>query len=98
MRVFVQDRSSAIRALSSPTNLNPCQQGEWNAPMLVEAILSMLTTVCHLKKVAHRVWAYFESRLAYTWLCSTFLFNSTGWNPMKAVMFASLSLTSASNN
>jgi len=26
----------------------------------------MLTTVCHFKKVGHRVWAYFESRLAYT--------------------------------
>ena len=34
--------------------------------MIVETILSMLTTVCHFKKIAHRVWAYFESRLAYT--------------------------------
>lgn len=34
--------------------------------MLVETMLSMLTTVCHLKKVAHRVWSYFESRQGYT--------------------------------
>src|SRR3712207_8971016 len=28
--------------------------------------LSMLTTVCHFKQVMHRVWAYFEARLAWT--------------------------------
>jgi Transposase DDE domain len=49
-----------------PTNLKLCKRGEWNTRMLVESILSMLTTVCHFKKVAHRVWTYFESRLAYT--------------------------------
>jgi hypothetical protein len=49
-----------------PTNLKACKRGEWNCRMMVETILSMLTTVCHFKKIAHRVWAYFESRLAYT--------------------------------
>jgi len=49
-----------------PTNLKLCKRGEWNTRMLVESILSMLTTVCHFKKIAHRVWSYFESRLAYT--------------------------------
>ena len=49
-----------------PTNLKTCKRGEWNTRMLVETVLSMLTTVCHFKKVAHRVWDYFESRLAYT--------------------------------
>jgi hypothetical protein len=34
--------------------------------MLVETALSMLTAVCHLKKVLHRVWAYFQARLAFT--------------------------------
>ena len=29
-------------------------------------VLSMLTLVCHFKKVLHRVWEYFKSRLAYT--------------------------------
>jgi hypothetical protein len=32
----------------------------------VETILSMLTFVCHCKKVMHRVWAYFHARLAFT--------------------------------
>lgn len=49
-----------------PENLRICQRGEWNTRMIVETVLSMLTLVCHLKKVMHRVWAYFHSRLAYT--------------------------------
>jgi hypothetical protein len=34
--------------------------------MLVETVLSMLTLVCHLKRVMHRGWAYFQARLAFT--------------------------------
>ena len=34
--------------------------------MLVETVLSMLTLVCHLKKVMHRGWASFQARLAFT--------------------------------
>lgn len=49
-----------------PTNLKLCKRGEWNSRMLIETVLSMLTTICHFKKVGHRVWTYFESRLAYT--------------------------------
>jgi hypothetical protein len=49
-----------------PDNLRICQPGEWNSRMIVETVLSMLTLVCHFKKVMHRVWAYFRSRLAYT--------------------------------
>lgn len=49
-----------------PDNLKICQRGEWNDRMIVETVLSMLTLVCHFKKVMHRTWAYFESRLAYT--------------------------------
>jgi hypothetical protein len=49
-----------------PDNLRLCQRGEWNNRMIVETVLSMLTLVCHFKKVMHRVWAYFESRVAYT--------------------------------
>jgi hypothetical protein len=49
-----------------PQNLRICQRGEWNTRMIVETVLSMLTLVCHFKRVMHRVWAYFQSRLAYT--------------------------------
>ena len=64
-----------------PTNLKVCQRGEWNCRMIVETILSMLTTVCHFKKVAHRVWAYFESRLAYTMALFNILVQWHGLNP-----------------
>lgn len=49
-----------------PENLRICERGEWNSRMIVETILSMLTLVCHFKKVMHRAWDYFKSRLAYT--------------------------------
>jgi hypothetical protein len=49
-----------------PDNLKICKRGEWNTRMIIETVLSMLTLVCHFKKVMHRVWQYFESRLAYT--------------------------------
>ena len=47
-------------------NLRICQRGQWNDRMLIETVLSMLTRVCHLKKVAHRYWSYLKTRLAFT--------------------------------
>jgi len=35
--------------------------------LLVKTVLFMLTLVCHVKKVMHRGWAYFQARLAFTW-------------------------------
>ncbi len=49
-----------------PTNLKVCPRGTWNVRMVVESVLSMLTTICHFKKVGHRVWGYFKARLAFT--------------------------------
>jgi len=49
-----------------PANLKICRRGAWNDRMMIETMLSMLTLVNHFKKVMHRVWAYFEMRLAYT--------------------------------
>ena len=34
--------------------------------MLIETVWSMRTVVSHFKKVMHRVWAYFHTRLAFT--------------------------------
>lgn len=48
-----------------PAHMKVCPRGTWNTRMLVETVLSMLTTVCHLKKVAHRVADYFRMRLAF---------------------------------
>jgi len=49
-----------------PANMKVCPRGTWNTRMVVETVLSMLTTVFHSKKVGHRVWAYFRARLAWT--------------------------------
>jgi len=49
-----------------PEHLRICQRGEWNDRMIIETTLSMLTLVCHFKKVMHRVWSYFKSRVGYT--------------------------------
>jgi hypothetical protein len=53
-------------AEGDPANLKLCPRGEWEDRMLVETVLSMLTLVCHLKKVMHRGWAYFQARLVFT--------------------------------
>lgn len=34
--------------------------------MVIETVLSMLTTVCHFKHNRHRTWAQFMARLAFT--------------------------------
>ena len=49
-----------------PPNLKICPKGTWNDRMMIETVLSLLTVVCHFKKVGHRVWAYFKSRVGYT--------------------------------
>jgi hypothetical protein len=50
----------------APGNLKVCPRGPWNTRMLVETVLSMRTTVCHSKKMGHRVWAYCRARVAWT--------------------------------
>lgn len=64
-----------------PVNLKICKRGTWNTRMMIETVLSMLTTVCHFKKVAHRVWAYFESRLGYTMALFNILAQWDGLHP-----------------
>jgi hypothetical protein len=53
-------------AAGDPANLKLCARGAWNDRMLIETVLSMLTLVSHFKKMMHRVWEYFEARLAFT--------------------------------
>ncbi len=51
---------------ADPNNLKVCQPKTWNARMIIETMFSMLTTVCHFKHSAHRVWDYFKARLAFS--------------------------------
>jgi hypothetical protein len=48
-----------------PANMKVCKRGTWNTRMLIETVLSMLTTVCHLKKLAHQQADYFRARIAF---------------------------------
>lgn len=64
-----------------PPNLKLCARGSWNTRMLVETVLSMMTGVCQLKKVAHRTWATFQARLAFTLATFNLLVQWQGLQP-----------------
>lgn len=64
-----------------PVNLKFCRRGEWNERMMVETVLSMLTLVCHFKKLTHRVWDYFRARLAFTMAAFNILAQWDGLKP-----------------
>ena len=63
-----------------PDNLKICPRGKWNVRMLVETVLSMLTTVCHFKKLFHRVWEYFKAHLGFMMAAFNILVQ---WNGLK---------------
>ncbi len=48
---------------------------------LFETVFSMLTTVCHFKKVLHRVEEYFQARLAFTIAVFNILIQWQEWQP-----------------
>ena len=62
-------------------NLKVCEPFDHNERMLVETVLSMLTTICHFKKVMHRVWPYFQARLAFTMALFNLLVSWDGFHP-----------------
>ena len=47
----------------SPANLKLCANGTWNERMGVESVFSMVTLVCQLKNIYHRVGDYIFMRL-----------------------------------
>jgi hypothetical protein len=65
-RMIILSDTGFPAAEGDPANLKLCQRGEWQDRMLVETVLSMLTVVGHFKRVMHRVWEYFQARLAFT--------------------------------
>ncbi|MCA1553527.1 MAG: transposase [Chloroflexi bacterium] len=67
--------------VGDPSNLKICQHKTWGVRMVIETILSMLTTICHFKKVAHRVWTYFQARLAFTMALFNLLVQWDGLHP-----------------
>jgi hypothetical protein len=65
----------------NPINLKVCERNEHNEHMIIETVLSMLTTICHFKKVSHRLWAYFKARLAFTMAAYNLLVQWHGIHP-----------------
>jgi hypothetical protein len=80
-RMIVLSDTAFHAAEGDPANLKLCQRGEWEDRMLVETVLSMLTVVCHLKKVMHRVWEYCHARLAFTMAAFNVLVQGYGLRP-----------------
>src|SRR5499433_3043845 len=80
-RMIVLSDTSFHATEGDPANLKLCQRGEWEDRMLVETVLSMLTLVCHFKKVMHRGWAYFQARLAFTMAAFNVLVQWYGFQP-----------------
>ena len=64
-----------------PKNLRPCKRGEWNDRMRAANVLSMLTRICGLKRLSHRVWDYFQMRLDYVMAMFNIL---AQWDGLKA--------------
>jgi hypothetical protein len=80
-RMIVLSDTGFHAAEGDPANLKLCQRGEWQDRMLVETVLSMLTVVCHFKKVMHRGWKYFQARLAFTMAAFNVLVRWYGLRP-----------------
>src|SRR2546427_2571709 len=52
-RMIVLSDTAFHAAEGDPANLKLCQRGEWQDRLLVETVLSMLTLVCHFKKIIY---------------------------------------------
>jgi len=90
-RMIILSDTAFHAADGDPTNLKLCRRGAWNDRILVETVLSMLTVVCHCKKVMHRVWEYFHARLVFTMAAFNVLVRWHGLRP-NAYGFVPLSI------
>ena len=48
-----------------PENMKICKKGTWNERMCVETALSLVTVICDLKRIRHRLAAYIQMRFAF---------------------------------
>jgi hypothetical protein len=80
-RMIVLSDTGCHAAEGDPRNRKVCPRGAWQDRMLVDTVLSMLTLVCHVKKVMHRGWAYFHARLAFTMAAFNVLVQWHGLQP-----------------
>lgn len=80
-RMIVFTDSTFHAAKGDVPNLKVCKRRTWKERIAIETVLSMLTTVCHAKRMAHRVWKYFQARLAYTLAVFNLLVQWRGLHP-----------------
>jgi hypothetical protein len=57
--------SSFHRKEGDPANVKICRRGTHNERMVVERVLSLLTGVCQLKRMHHRVMEHLEAHLGF---------------------------------
>ena len=69
------------KAAGDAPNFKLSRRGEWNERMKVETVLFMLTVVCNMQHMRHRVWDYFETELAYLLAAFNFLVQWNGLEP-----------------
>ena len=62
-------------------NLKVCKPFTHNERMIIETSLSLLTTICHFKKIFHRTWDQFQARLAFTMATFNLLVSWHGFAP-----------------
>jgi hypothetical protein len=79
--MIVLSDTGSHAAEGDPSNLTLCQRGAGQDRLLVETVLSMLTVVCHSKRVMHHVWAYCHARLAFTMAAFNVLVQWRGFQP-----------------
>jgi hypothetical protein len=53
-----------------PDNMKICKKGTWNERMYGETALSLVTVICDLKRIRHRLAAYIQMRFAF--VCAMF--------------------------
>src|SRR5262249_17386589 len=91
-RMIVLSDTGFHAAAGDPSNLKVCPRGEWQGRMLVGTVVSMLTLVCHLKKVMHRGWAYFQRARPSPWPPSMCWSSGTASSPTRRASCPSRSL------
>ena len=48
-----------------PENMKICKKGTWNERISIETALFLVTVICDLKRMRHRLAAYIQARLAF---------------------------------
>ena len=72
-----------------PPNLKICRRNIWNERRLIETVLSMLQSVCSLKRISERAWPYVKAHLSFVAAAFNLL---TSWEGVPKLSIARFSL------